>query len=254
MKKRIALALLLTLARPALADDAALFALYARGDYSAAMKAGEAAHSAYGSALAARAAMADAVLRERPCLECLQQAEALARAAVAADPKLADGQVWLAVALGYQARIQGMVRARLRDLPGQSKAALDASVASAPDNPFAVSALGGWHIEVVKGGGPFLARTLYGATLTEAMTLFDRAVKLAPGNVAVRYQIALALAGFDPDSWRARIAAELDAAIKGMPATAYERVMQARASELKALQSRSRPIFDAKVRQFQGYP
>ena len=254
MKKIAAALLLLLLAQPAMADDAALFALYAKGDYGAAMKAGEAAHTAYGSALAARAAMADAVLHDKPCMECLQHAEAMARQAVAADPKLADGQIWLAVALGYQARIQGMVRARMRDLPGQSKAALDAAIASEPANPYAVSALGGWHIEVVKGGGPYLARHLYDASLETAMALFDRAVKLAPGNVAVRYQIALALAGFDPETYRSRIATELDAAIKAAPATAYERAMQARAVELKILQSRSRPVFDAKVREFQGYP
>jgi tetratricopeptide (TPR) repeat protein len=254
MRKRAVLLLLLLLAGPAMADDAALFALYAKGDYGAAMKAGEAAHSAYGSALAARAAMADAALRDAPCLDCLQQAEALARQAVAADPKLADAQVWLAAALGYQARIQGIVRARLRDLPGQARTALDAAIASEPANPYAVSALGGWHIEVVKGGGPFLAQHLYGASTSAALALFDRAARLAPGNVAVHYQIALSLAGFDPEAYRGRITAELDAAIKAVPATAYERAMQARAAELKVLQGRSRPIFDAKVRAFQGYP
>lgn len=254
MKRLLAIAFLLMLARPALADDAALFALYAKGDYAAAMREGEAAHTAYGSALAARAAMADAVLRDKPCMACLQKAEAYARAAVAADPKLADGQTWLAVSLGYQARILGMMRARLRDLPEQAKAALDAAVAADPADPYAVSALGGWHVEVVKGGGSFLARTLYGATLSEGMALFDRAVKLAPGNVAVRYLIAQTLAGYDPDAYRGRIASELDAAIRGHANTAYERVQQARAGELKALLNGSRPAFDAKVRQFQGYP
>jgi hypothetical protein len=254
MTKRTALLLLLLLASPAAADDAALFALYAKGDYGAAMQAGAAAHNATGYAMAARAAMADAVLRDAPCMDCLQHAEALARQAVAADPKLADGQIWLAVALGYQARIQGMVRARLRDLPEQSKAALDAANASEPANPFAVSALGGWHIEVVKGGGPFLANHLYGASTEAALALFDRAVKLAPGNVAVRYQIALSLAGFDPEAYRARIASELDAALRATAVTAYERAMQARAGELKAALNGSRPALDAKVRKFQGYP
>jgi tetratricopeptide (TPR) repeat protein len=256
MTKPGVLLLLLLLAFPAAAkaDDAAMLALYAKGDYAAAMNAGAAAHTATGYTLAARAAMADAALREAPCMDCLQHAEALARQAIAADPRLADGQIWLAVALGYQARIQGMVRARLRDLPDQSKAALDAAIASEPANPFAVSALGGWNIEVVKGGGPFLANHLYGATTGAALALFDRAVKLAPGNVAVRYQIALSLAGFDPDAYRARIAGELDAAIKAVPVTAYEKVIQARASELKAALNGSRPVLDAKVRKFQGYP
>jgi hypothetical protein len=247
-------ALLLALAAPAQADDAALFALYAKGDYAAAMRQGEAAHSAAGYALAARAAMADAVLHDAPCMACLQKAEALARAAVAADPKRADGQTWLAVSLGYQARVLGIVRARLRDLPGQAKVALDAAVADDPADAYAVSALGGWHLEVVKGGGPFLARTLYGATMAEAMALFDRAAKLAPGNVAVRYLIAQTLAGYDPDAYRARISRELDAALQAHANTAYERVQQARAAELKTLLGGNRPAFDARVRQFQGYP
>jgi tetratricopeptide (TPR) repeat protein len=254
MKILFALLLLLLPAGAAVADDAALFALYAKGDYAQAMQAGEAAHTAYGYALAARATMADAVLHDAPCMECLQHGEALARQAVTADPKLADGQIWLAVALGYQARLQGLVRARMRDLPGQARRALDAAIAADPADPYAVSALGAWHIEVVKAAGPFLARTLYGATITEALVLLDRAARLAPGNVAVRYQIGLSLAGIDPDAYRARIAAELEAAVRATSATAYERAMQARAVELKALQNGNRPAFDARVRKFQGYP
>jgi len=254
MKKLAVLLLLLLPAGPAAADDAAYAALYARGDYAAAMQAGEAAHTAAGYAVAARAALSDAVLRDAPCLECLQHAETLAAAAVAADPKFADGQTWLAASLGYQTRIKGVAWAQLHDLPNRAKAALEAAVAAEPANPYAVSVLGGWHVEVVKGAGPFLARTLYGANINAAMTLFDRAAKLAPGNAGVRYQIALALASYDPDAYRARIAGELDAAIKATPGTAYERALQTRAAELKTLLPGSRAAFDARVRKFQGYP
>jgi hypothetical protein len=241
-------------AAPAGAASDSLYALYARGDYAGTIKAGEAAHDAHGYAMAARAALADAALRPLPCLECLQQGERLARAAVAADPKLADGQIWLAVALGYQTRIKGIVWSRLHDMPAQSKAALDAAVADDPADPYAVSALGGWHVEIVKAAGPFMARHVFDASLTEAIALFDRAVKLAPGNVAVRYQIALSLAGLDRDTWRPRIATELDAAMRAAAATSYEKAMQERAAELKALLSGNRASFDEKVRKFQGYP
>ncbi len=92
-------------------------------------------------------------------------------------PNFADGQVWLAVSLGYQARIKGVLWARWQGFPDQAKAALRAAVAAEPDNPIAVSALGGWQVEVVKAGGPFLARQLFGASLSEAMSLFDRRVR-----------------------------------------------------------------------------
>ena len=253
MRVPAALVLLLALTPPALADDASLSALYARGDYGAAMKAGAAAHDGIGYALAARAALADAALRDTPCMDCLQHAEALARQAVAADPRLADAQVWLASALGYQSRIKGLIWSKLHGFPAQAKAALDAALVAAPANPYALAALGGWNVEIVKAGGPFLAQHLYGANLAEGLALFDRAAKQGQSNVAVRYQIALSLAGFDPQAYRGRIAAELDAAIKATPATSYERAMQGRATALKTLLGQ-RPELDAQVRKFQGYP
>jgi tetratricopeptide (TPR) repeat protein len=253
--KKLLLALLLLASPVRAATTEEIFALYAKGDYEQAVKAGEAAKTAPGYAIAARAVLADAVLRDKPCMECLTRAEALSRQAVAADPRHAFGQIWLAVSLGYQSRITGVVKARLRDAPGQSKAALDATVAADPKNPFAVSALGGWHIEIVRGGGSYLARLLYGATEAEALGLFDRAVKLAPANVAVHYQIALSLLGFDERKYRARIQGELRAAIAAEPATSYEKAMQARAGELLGLVNRGAPdALEAKVRIFQGYP
>src|SRR6185295_1778757 len=115
------------------------------------------------------------------------------------------------------------VKARMKDMPAQSRAALDRAVTDEPGNAFAVSALGGWHIEVVRGGGATLARLFYGAKESEGVNLFDRAAQLAPGNVAVRYQIALSLAGFNADKYQARIASELKASISGTADTAYEK-------------------------------
>ena len=251
--KKLALALVL-LASPARAADA-LSALYADGQYDAAMRAGEAAHTAPSLALAARAALADAVMRDAPCMACLKRAEADARAAMAADPKLADGPVWLAVALGYQTRLTGILAARWRGAPGQAKAALMQAVRNDPKSPFAVSALGGWNIEVVRAAGAYLARALYGATEAKGLALFDRAVKLQPGNVAVRYQIGLSLAGFDVDRYHDRILGELDAAMAAPAQTAYEKFIQARAAALSALLKAGNRIgFDTRVRKFQGYP
>lgn len=252
--RRLLLALLLLAPAPALAlttDEIA--ALYARGEYEQAAKAGEAAHTAPGLAIAARAVLADDVLRDQPCMDCLKRAESLARQAIARDPHHAFGQVWLAVALGYQARITGAVKARLADSPAQSKAALDQAVRDEPNNAFAVSALGGWHIEVVRGGGSFLAKLVYGASEGAAMNLFDRAIKAAPDNVAVHYQIGLSLAGFDPDKYRSRIATEFKAAVAAPPRTAYERKIQERAAELLKLMG-AREAFDARVRTYQGFP
>lgn len=246
--------LMLLAATPALAATSEeIFAVYARGDYEQAARLGEASRTAPGLATAARAVLADEVLREVPCLPCLERAEGLSRQAVAADPHHAFGQVWLAVSLGYQARITGAVKARIKNAPAQSRAALDTAVADDPKNAFAVSALGGWHIEVVRGGGAALASLFYGARESTALSLFDRSVTLAPGNVAVRYQIGLSLAGFKFDKYRARIESELKAAVAASPATAYEKRIQGRAQELLTLLNQ-REAFDLRVRKYQGFP
>lgn len=249
--KRLAFVLLL-IAAPASADQ--LYSLYASGQYQEAMRAGADARTSEGFAIAARAALAEAAMRPAPCLGCLRRAEDFARRAVAADTHDPDGHVWLAAALGLEGRIIGMVRARLANSPGQAKAELDAALKDDPGNAYALAAMGAWNIEIVRAGGGFLARTLYGAREADGMALFDRAVKAAPGNVAVRYQIALSLAGYKPNIFRARIAQELEAAIGDTPQTSYEKFIQTRAAELLASQKNADPeAFAAKVRAFQGY-
>ena len=255
MKIWLAWLLLLVPAAAQAATTDEIFALYAKGQYEQAAQAGEASRNASGLAIAARAVLAEEVLRERPCISCLERAEKLARAAVAADPHSAFGHVWLAVALGYEARIIGMVKARFHDFPAQSRASLDAAVAEDPKNPYAVSALGGWHIEIVRGGGAMLARMLYGASEKEALNLFDRAAALAPGNVAVHYQIGLSLAGFDAGKYRTRIMTELKAAGSATAETAYEKKIQDRAQELLGLMtSAQQEAFDSLVHRYQGFP
>ncbi len=96
---------------------------------------------------------------------------------------------------------------------------------------------------------------MYDASLEQGMGLFDRAGRAAPRNVAVRYQIALSLAGLDPETYRGRVESELEAAAHAAPETAYEKFVQGRAEDLLALLKRGdRDAFDEKVRIYQGYP
>ncbi len=248
--KRLLLVLLL-MATPASAQS--LYAIYASGDYEAAIRAGTNANNAEGFAIAARAAMAQSA--ETPCLSCLKRAEDFARKAIAADPSQADGHVWLATALGLEGRITGIIRARLSNAPQEAKENLDAALIDDPRDPYALAAMGGWNIEIVRVGGAFLANTLYGARESEGLVLFDRAVAAAPDKVSVRYQIALSLSGYALERYRARIQSELSAALKAAPQTAYEKFIQGRAAELLALLAKNDPkAFAAKVRAFQGYP
>jgi len=234
------------------ADDAR--ALYRQGQYEQAIAAASAENSAGGFALAARAAMAEAMMRA-PCLDCLKRAESLARKSVSMDGGLTDGHVYLATSLGYQARLIGMIRARLAGYPEEAKTQLDEALRHDPQNPWALAALGGWHVEIVRGGGATLARWLYGASVPAGISCFEKAFKAAPDNIVLRYQYALSLGGLDPVLYRAVITDALIHTDNGAAVSAYDRFAQKRARELLALlKSGDQAAFSRIVRRDQGYP
>ncbi|HWD27872.1 MAG TPA: hypothetical protein VG387_11955 [Rhizomicrobium sp.] len=229
--------------------------LYAAGRYADAMKAGTGAANAQGYLVAARAALADATTRSAPCLDCLRKAEDLARKSTAADPRLSEAHVYLAVAMGYEARVVGPVWARAHNYPGKAKDELDRALALDPRSPWALGALGGWNVEIVRTGGDYLANWLYGASVDRGLASFAAAFKSAPDNLSVRYQYALSLSGYDADRFSREIKDAFARIAKERPATAYEAVARARAAELSALLAKGdRGVFNAKVRQYQGYP
>jgi len=237
------------------AEAATPLELYDQGKYDAAIAAGIAADDSAGLAVAARAELAAEMMRDAPCLACLSRAEADARKAIAADPKLPDGHIYLAVTLGYEARVVGIVTAGSRGYASEAKKELDAALASDPANYWALAALGGWNVEIVRNGGASLAKWIYGASIGDAMAHFHNAFALASGNLVLRYQYALSLAGYDLAHYRADIEDALTRAQNDKPRTAYEIFAQARAIKLLDTLRKNDPDAVASlVRRDQGYP
>jgi hypothetical protein len=229
--------------------------LYRSGNYEAAAAAGEAEGTGEGLAVAARAALDDANLRDTPCMTCLQRAEGLARRSIALDTKRPGPYVSLAASLGYEARIVGSLRARLRRIPEQAKEAIDRALALAPNDSWSLAAAGTWHIEVVRNGGRLLARALYGARVETGEDYLCRAVAAEPEDLVIRLQRALLLSDIDLDGNRQVVTSELTAAAMAEPRTAYERALRARAARLLDLiKANRRTEYMALVSRYQGYP
>src|SRR5262245_25129947 len=251
-----AIALILTVAiEPVYAAENTPLALFEKGNYLAAAKAGAAEGTAVSLALAARSTLADATLRDTPCLECLEDAEALARKAIAVDANNMEGHIHLAVALGYQARIIGPIRARFARFPEQAKQEIETALRLAPNSHWALSAAGGFNIEVVRAGGRFLANLIYGATFENGVSYFNKAIAADPENPLIKLQYALALTGYAFDARRAEIAAVLDSSVHAKPGNVYEGAMRQRAGRLLALLNENK-VNDYLVlaRRYQGFP
>jgi hypothetical protein len=253
MKRAVCIVIML-LALGGEAAAATPYELYEQGNFKAAIAAGRAQKSAQGFAIAARAGLAEETMRDIRCLECIQQAQQDARKAIAADPKLPDGHVLLAVSLGQEGRLIGKISAGARRYPSIAKAELDAALAADPSNPFALAALGGWNIEIVRSGGPRLAQWIYGASVAEGLADFNKAFATAPGELVLRYQFAMTLAAYDVTTYEKVIDAALVKTQTDKPHGVYEVFAQARAKQLlDALRSKSPGLLDELLRRFQGY-
>lgn len=229
--------------------------LYEQGKYEQAVSAGTSEGDARGYALAARAELASEMMREHPCIECLEQAANYARRAAAADPGQPEGHIYLAVTLGYEARIIGTIAARFRGYAQTAKEEIDTAITDDPRNSWAWAALGGWNVEVVRGGGRTLARWLYNASIDAGIADFRKSFALDPDNLVLRYQFALTLAGYDRDRYLAEISSALESAVAGKPRTAYDNFALSRARALLAkLSAGDLSGFDALVHHDQGYP
>jgi hypothetical protein len=255
MQKLTALLVLLVCVTAARAAESSAPDLYAAGKYEDAIAAGTAQHNADGYVIAARAALADALLRAAPCLDCFKRVEQFARRAAAANPKNSDAHVYVAVALGYQARIIGIVQARVDGDAEIAKKELDTALTLDPNNALALAALGGWNIEIVRHAGATLGNMLYGARVSDGQADFARAFAIAPEKLVLHFQYALSLSGYDLDHYRGDVERELSLAAKGIPVTAYDKATRTRAVELMSvLQSGDRKAYDALVRRYQVYP
>jgi hypothetical protein len=231
------------------------YALYAAGKYDEAIKAGTEQKTAWGYVVASRAALADAQTRADGCLDCLQRAIKYADHAVSLDNKMPDAHTFRAVAVGYKARLIGMIQARLHNDPKHAKEDLDKALAVDPKNVWALGALGGWNIEIVRAGGSYMANFFYGATEEAGLAAFEAALKAGPDNLPVRYQYMLSLAGYDSAHFDREIGNTLTLIAKMTPRTAYEKVAQIRAAQLYTEWKKGdRRVFGQLVRKYQGYP
>src|SRR6202008_1324254 len=120
---------------------------------------------------------------------------------------------------------------------------------------WALSAAGGFNIEVVRSGGRFLGNLIYGATFENGVSYFQRAILADPENPTIKLQYALALTGFSFDARRTEIIAVLDASMRDPAGNVYEETMKQRAGRLLALLHQNRrDEYLALARRYQGYP
>ena len=197
-----------------------------RGAYADAQAIGERSGDPAGLVTAADAFLMEGrfALAGKARNSAFQKAEALARRAIAVDPRYEPAHIALAVALGCQARDSDVLALYFRGIAAQGRREIDRALNLAPDDPYALALLGEWHLEIVRRAGAGLAASLYHATLSEGTRAFEAALALSPDNAVIHAEFGLALLALKEQGLRARARYELDAALLQEPKTMLEKL------------------------------
>ena len=221
------------LATPAgAAPDQAAFSLFVDGAYEEAAAAAVTAGSADDLALAARALNAKAYLQEedKPARQLAKRALKNAKEAIDLDPALVEAKLQAAISYAQRGSRMSAVRAFLSGNAPKARELLDEALALDPDNAWALSSSGAWHLEVSRRAGegrfdsdPALGRQQFAA-----------AREADPENLLIAYEAALRLLAYGDVEGRESGLEALGAAISLTPKDAFERSIQARAKTFMA--------------------
>lgn len=229
---------------------------YLDGRFVSAATIAETDGSAEALAFAARARIADAIMRDGVyCEPCLTVAETIAQSAIDRDPKYAEAYVQLAIAMGFRGRFLSAMDAQSERLPEKGRQAIDKALELDPLSPWAKASLGAWHLEIVHRAGPVLAEVTYGASRTEGLKAFREALAADPGNLLLHFHFALSILALDTDEFRTEALQALEAGYKDPRGDALTMFTRKRAEELTAaLKTGTTKEVETLVRKFQGYP
>lgn len=212
--------------------DKGAYAKYVAGDYDGAVEQSVALGGAGNLTLAARSLNSLAYFGDsrKSNRETANWAFNLAERAAKLDPSFTQAQLEAAIGLSLRAANMSPPRVLALNLPGRARKHLDAALALAPEDVWALSTSAAWRMGVARKGGG----SVFGADPEVGHAEFMKARGLAPENVVVAYECARALIASDREEWRATGLEALAVATSGAPESAFEEGVQDLAREFEA--------------------
>ncbi len=233
-------------------------ALYASGEFEKAARAAQQVGGADNLALAAKSLSSLAVLTNtsQDVVALTPRIRSLALEALSEDPLNAEAQLQLAIAIWFDGRRVGALESYVRGLPNQGRKHIVQAMNAAPDGSieqaWAHALLGAWHLEVLRRGGSRGA-AIYGADLHEGAEHFNRAIALAPGEVAIAVQCAISYLALDAETYSEHARIALEYAVAADAETMFEQQMQVTAALLQsALHEKDLQTIDQVVNELVG--
>lgn len=229
-------AFLMLISPAAFAEEDARILAFSDGRYEEAVSLADADASPDTLAFTARCRLAEAVSAPdyAPPLELLSEAEQLARRALATAPDHVEARLQLAIALSLKARPLSARQAMRTGFGEEARQLAESILEDDPGNAYAHGFLAVWHLEVRRRGGA-LGASIMGASVNRGRQHYRAALASAPGDAAIHWQYARALAALNVKKYRNDIDDALRLAESAPIETRLERLMQSRAYILQAV-------------------
>jgi hypothetical protein len=137
----------------------------------------------------------------------LKLAELAARKALELQPDSVRSRFALIAVIGYRARKRSLFTGFRKGWASKGRKLIDESLQLQPENPWPHVLLGNWNLEILRRTSLRRAKFV-GASIAEAISGCEQAVKLAPNDAKVSGQCGLAFLAarqdeLEPYGWRA---------------------------------------------------
>ena len=210
--------------------------LIAAGEYETARVTAESLDTAEGYALAAESLSAQILLGEVEKLnKRSKEARELAEIALALDPEHYNARLQYALSDGFVTRTSNNLTAWRKKLPMKTLGKIGTFRQAYPEDPRGLALEAAWHMGVMRKAGVKNGEKWFGASLEEGERLYAQARRLAPNDVLIETNYAMALLVLDTDTYGPQMKPVLEA-VAAMPANddLYKKVQDKAATVLAA--------------------
>jgi tetratricopeptide (TPR) repeat protein len=161
------------------------------------------------------------------------QAMKLAEKGVELAPKSSFAHLQVAHAMGRYSQTVGILEALTEGYADQILDSVNQAIKLNPNYSRAYVLLGNWHAEIINSAG-FMGRMIYGASESEALAAYNKAVQLDPDSLLIRIEYASGLLKLDEDSYHQLALANLAEAISISPKNSLEKILLKKAKEMQS--------------------
>ena len=151
--------------------------------------------------------------------------------AIRLDPDNPESHFQSAHAIGREAQTVGVMEALNRGYARRTREAAEEALRLDPEMAEAHLTLASWHAEIVNKMGGLVARVTYRATRRNALDYYEKALELAPDEIAVYLEYANGLMLLGRNRNREQARELLSRGIEIPPGDAYDRILHELAVE-----------------------